>query len=47
MPLITASSSAFRPIGMLRMDDEAGGDSKILAVPVDALTDLYRNVHHA
>ena len=45
MPLITGVVVRFRPIGMLKMDDEAGGDSKILAVPVDALTDLYRNVH--
>ena len=45
MPLITGVVVRFRPIGMLRMDDEAGGDSKTLAVPVDALTDLYRNVH--
>jgi inorganic pyrophosphatase len=45
MPLITGVVVRFRPIGMLNMDDEAGVDSKILAVPVDALTDLYRNVH--
>jgi len=45
MPLITGVVVRFRPIGMLKMDDEAGVDSKILAVPVDALTDLYRNVH--
>ncbi|MCL2829816.1 MAG: inorganic diphosphatase [Betaproteobacteria bacterium] len=33
-----------RPIGMLSMEDEAGGDAKILAVPVDKLTPMYRNV---
>jgi inorganic pyrophosphatase len=33
-----------RPIGMLKMDDEAGGDSKILAVPIDKLSSLYRDV---
>ncbi len=33
-----------RPIGMLSMEDEAGGDAKILAVPVDKLTSMYRNV---
>ena len=33
-----------RPIGMLDMEDEAGGDAKLLAVPVDSLTSLYRNV---
>src|SRR4029079_1534740 len=44
------------PIGMLKMDDEAGGDAKILAVeaggdakilavPIDKLTGLYRAIH--
>ncbi len=33
-----------RPIGMLKMNDEAGEDSKLLAVPVDTLTPLYHNV---
>ena len=36
-----------RPIGMLRMTDEAGGDTKLLAVPIDKLTPLYRNVQAA
>ena len=29
---------------MLKMTDEAGGDAKLLAVPVDKLCNLYRNV---
>jgi inorganic pyrophosphatase len=29
---------------MLKLDDEAGGDSKILAVPIDKLSPLYTNV---
>ncbi len=33
-----------RPVGMLKMEDEAGGDSKLLAVPVDKLTTMYRSV---
>lgn len=33
-----------RPIGMLTMEDEAGDDRKILAVPVNKLTSLYRHV---
>ena len=33
-----------RPIGMLKMTDEKGGDNKVLAVPVDKLTTLYQNV---
>lgn len=34
-----------RPIGLLNMTDEAGSDAKVLAVPVDKLTPLYKNVH--
>jgi len=33
-----------RPIGMLAMTDEAGGDTKLLAVPIDKLTPLYRAI---
>lgn len=33
-----------RPVGMLSMEDEAGGDSKLLAVPVDRLTPMYRDI---
>lgn len=33
-----------RPIGMLKMTDEAGDDAKLLAVPVDKLTTMYRSV---
>ena len=33
-----------RPIGMLDMEDEAGGDAKLLAVPVDKLTTMYRHI---
>jgi inorganic pyrophosphatase len=29
---------------MLKMTDEAGGDAKVLAVPIDKLCGLYRNV---
>lgn len=33
-----------RPIGLLRMTDESGPDAKILAVPVDKLSPLYRHM---
>ena len=33
-----------RPIGILNMTDEAGRDSKLLAVPIDKLTPLYKAV---
>jgi inorganic pyrophosphatase len=36
-----------RPIGMLKMEDEAGHDTKLLAVPIDKLTPLYRHVESA
>jgi inorganic pyrophosphatase len=41
VPLITGVVVRCRPIGMLKMDDEAGGDAKVLAVPVDQLSSLY------
>src|SRR5690349_5905002 len=30
-----------RPIGVLQMDDEAGGDAKLLAVPTDKILPIY------
>ncbi len=33
-----------RPVGALLMEDEAGGDEKIVAVPVDALHPFYSDV---
>ncbi|MCX8087317.1 MAG: inorganic diphosphatase [Rhodocyclaceae bacterium] len=33
-----------RPVGMLKMTDEAGTDAKLLAVPVDKLTPVYRDI---
>jgi inorganic pyrophosphatase len=33
-----------RAIGVLNMDDEAGGDAKLLAVPVDKLYSPYRHI---
>jgi inorganic pyrophosphatase len=36
-----------RPVGMLKMTDEAGIDGKIIAVPVDKLCSLYKDVQKA
>lgn len=36
-----------RPVGVLKMTDEAGEDAKILAVPHDKLTTLYSKVQSA
>ncbi|RKZ35459.1 MAG: inorganic diphosphatase [Gammaproteobacteria bacterium] len=46
-PLISGSVIRCRPVGMLKMTDEAGPDSKILAVPGTGLTDLYGQVQTA
>ena len=45
-PLIPGSYIAVRPIGVMMMEDEAGGDEKIIAVPVPKLTKRYENVHN-
>ncbi len=41
---MAGSYIAVRPIGVLRMTDEAGGDEKIIAVPVPKLTKRYENI---
>ncbi len=43
-PLISGAVIRCRPVGMLNMTDDSGPDAKILAVPIDSLTDLYRGV---
>ena len=42
--LITGVVVRCRPVGMLRMKDEAGDDTKVLAVPIDKLTSQYRGI---
>ena len=44
MPVIPGAILRARPIGVLKMEDEAGGDEKILAVPIDKITQINRNV---
>ena len=44
VPLITGVVVRCRPVGMLKMEDDAGDDTKLLAVPVDQLTPLYRAI---
>jgi inorganic pyrophosphatase len=43
-PVLSGSVVRCRPIGILRMTDEAGEDSKVLAVPVQKLTPSYNGV---
>jgi inorganic pyrophosphatase len=42
--IIPGAIVAARPVGVLKMQDEAGGDEKILAVPATRLTRRYENV---
>jgi inorganic pyrophosphatase len=44
MPVIPGAILRARPIGVLKMQDEAGMDEKILAVPIDKITQINRNV---
>ena len=44
VPLITGVVVRCRPVGMLKMTDEAGDDAKLLAVPIDKLCNLYRSI---
>jgi inorganic pyrophosphatase len=41
IPVISGAVIRVRPLGMLCMTDEAGKDSKIVAVPIDKLSGLY------
>lgn len=45
-PIIPGAIIAVRPIGVMKMEDEGGGDEKIIAVPVPKLTKRYENVHN-
>ena len=41
VPLIPGVVVTCRPLGMLKMIDEAGGDNKLLAVPIDRILSIY------
>jgi inorganic pyrophosphatase len=41
VPLIPGVVVTCRPLGLLRMEDEAGGDNKLLAVPIDKILSIY------
>ncbi len=43
-PIIPGAIINVRPIGVLKMEDEGGGDEKIIAVPSPKLTKRYENV---
>ena len=43
-PVVPGAVIRCRPVGALMMRDEAGGDEKVLAVPVDKLHPFYNGV---
>jgi inorganic pyrophosphatase len=45
-PIVPGAVINVRPIGVLKMVDDAGGDEKILAVPTPKLTKRYEHVHN-
>ena len=46
-PLINGAVIKCRPVGVLKMEDESGIDAKLIAVPVDKLSVIYREVQEA
>ena len=44
VPVVPGAVIRCRPVGALLMEDEAGQDEKVLAVPVDALHPFYTGV---
>src|SRR3546814_5834989 len=43
-PVQSGSVIRSRAVGVLQMDDEAGGDAKLLAVPIDKLYPPYSHI---
>ena len=43
-PLLAGSVIKCRPVGVLNMTDESGTDAKLIAVPVEKLTPMYKDV---
>lgn len=43
-PLMAGSVIRCRPVGVLKMTDESGEDAKVLAVPADKLSTIYRGI---
>ena len=44
--MIPAAIIRCRPVGVLMMEDEHGGDEKIIAVPIDKLNPYYTKVEN-
>ncbi len=43
-PVTVGAVVRCRALGVLNMEDEAGGDSKLLAVPIDKVLPIYRHM---
>ena len=43
-PVVPGSVIRCRPVGMLNMSDESGRDEKLIAVPHDKLSSLYKDI---
>ena len=43
-PVLPGSVIRCRPVGVLNMTDEAGSDAKLVAVPHDKLTTVYKDI---
>src|SRR5262244_1508864 len=43
-PIIPGAIMNVRPVGVLKMEDDAGGDEKIIAVPSSRLTQRYAHI---
>lgn len=44
--VVPGAIMAVRPVGVLKMRDEGGGDEKIIAVPVARLSRRYERIHN-
>jgi len=44
LPMLPGTVVRCRPVGVLKMTDEAGEDFKVIAVPVTAVTGIYRDI---
>jgi len=44
MPIIHGAVIRCRPIGLLEMTDEAGDDSKVLAIPIDTVSKFHHSI---
>ncbi len=45
MPIIHGAVVPCRPIGVLKMTDEAGDDSKLMCIPLDSVSKFNRNIN--